>query len=305
MTRGVSGVISPDLRHPVVRFGGRPFDFSRRVAVIGIVNRTPDSFYDRGATFGLARAVDAAKSVIDAGADWIDIGGVPFGPGDYVSPAEEIDRVLPVIEAVSAMSDVVISVDTTRSEVADAAFSAGANVINDTSGLYDADMAATVAKHAGGLVVVHSVSPPRVPVARAEFDDVVKEVRDFLLTRTAMAQAAGLAPEQLIIDPGHDLNKNTYHSLELTRRLGEITNLGYPVLVAVSNKDFIGETLDVPVTERVAGSIAVATTCVLLGARLLRVHNVAETVAAVRTTEAVLGWRSPRNVAHNMGKSGS
>jgi dihydropteroate synthase len=301
MTPEVSGVISPHLRHPVVRFGGRTFDFSKRVAVIGIVNRTPDSFYDRGATFGLARAIDAARAVIDAGADWVDIGGVPFGPGTYVSPAEEIDRVLPVVEAVSAMSDVVISIDTTRSEVADAALSAGANVINDTSGLYDPEMAATVARHGGGLVVVHSVSPPRVPVPRAEFDNVVEEVRNFLLSRTEMAQQAGLAPEQLIIDPGHDLNKNTYHSLELTRRLGELTTLGYPVLVAVSNKDFIGETLDAPVTERVAGSIAVATTCLLLGARLLRVHNVAETVAAVRTTEAVLGWRSPGNVVHNMG----
>jgi dihydropteroate synthase len=296
----MSVIYQPALSTPIVRLGARTFDFSREIAVVGIVNRTPDSFYDQGSTFGLDACVAAAERLIGEGADWIDVGGAPFGPGPEVTLAEEIERVVPVVEAIRRVSDVVISVDTTNSAVAEQAFAAGADVVNDTSGLYDPQMAAVVAAANGAIVLVHSAAPPRTAVHRPQYDDVVTEVRDFLADRVERALAAGVAPEKILIDPGHDLHKNTFHSLELTRRLAEIAALPYPLFVAVSNKDFIGESLDATLDARVAGSVAVATICVLQGARMLRVHQVAETVGAVRAMRAVLGWLEPANPHHNL-----
>lgn len=269
---------------------------------MAIVNRTPDSFHDQGRTFALDAAVAAVRSAVAQGADWVDIGGVPFGlHAGEVSEAEELDRVVPVIAAVRADSDVVISVDTYRVAVAEAALAAGADVINDTSGLYEKGMADLVARTGATLVITHSLaSPPRTPVPRPRYGDVVAEVRAFLADRVALALDRGVAPGQLIIDPGHDLNKNTYHSLELTRRLDEIASLGYPLLAAVSHKDFIGETLDAPKEMRLEGTIAALTVCILKGARIVRVHDVAAAVRAVRMTEAILGWREPAYTRHNM-----
>jgi dihydropteroate synthase len=286
----------------VHRIGRREFDFTRQVAVMAIVNRTPDSFYDQGRTFALDAAVAAVRSAVAQGADWVDIGGVPFGlHAGEVSEAEELDRVVPVVAAVRADSDVVISVDTYRVGVAEAALAAGADVINDTSGLYEKGLADLVARTGATLVITHSLaSPPRTPVPRPRYGDVVAEVRAFLADRVALALDRGVAPEQIIIDPGHDLNKNTYHSLELTRRLDEIASLGYPLLAAVSHKDFIGETLDAPKDQRLEGTLAALTVCVLKGARIVRVHDVAAAVRAVRMTEAILGWREPVYTRHNM-----
>ena len=280
----------------------RVLDGDRRVAVMAIVNRTPDSFHDRGRTFALDRAVEAAERAVADGADWVDIGGVPFSAeAPDVSEAEELDRVLPVVEAVRAATDAVISVDTYRTEVARAAVAAGADVVNDTSGLHDPDLAGVIASTGATLVVTHSLAnPPRTKVVRPTYDDVVAEVAGFLTGRVQFALDQGVRREQLVIDPGHDLNKNTYHSLELTRRLGEITALGYPTLVALSNKDFIGETLDRPQHARLSGSLAALVVCVLAGARVVRVHDVAESVAAVRMTEAILGLREPAWTRHNM-----
>ncbi len=224
--------------------GGRSYDFARRVAVMAIVNRTPDSFHDRGRTFALEHATAAVRAAADAGADWIDIGGVPFAPGPSVSAAEELDRVMPVVEAARDLA--VVSVDTYRPEVARAVIEAGAGVVNDTSGLRDPAMADAVAGTGAALVVTHSLAPPRTPYPSPSYDDVTAEVGAFLRQRVELALTRGVRPEQIIIDPGHDLNKNTRHSLELTRRLDEIAAIGYPMLAAVSNKDFIGETLGVP-----------------------------------------------------------
>ena len=283
--------------------GGRRFDFARQVVVMAIINRTPDSFFDEGRTFGLDAAVRAALSAAHDGADWVDIGGVPFGRGPVVSVQEELDRVIPVVESISANSDVVISVDTTNAEVARASILAGAGVINDTSGLYDPDMAATIARSDATLVLTHSLQPPRSEPLRPEYDDVVHEVVDFLRDRITRAVAAGIPLERLIVDPGHDLNKNTFHTLELTRRLEEVVALQLPVLVAVSNKDFIGETLDRAKDQRLEGSIAAAVICVLKGARIVRMHDVPATVAAVRMTEAILGFREPAYALHNLGEA--
>ena len=266
---------------------------------MAIINRTPDSFFDDGRTFGLDAAVRAALDAVRDGADWVDVGGVPFGRGPVVSVQEELDRVIPVVEAITAGSDVVVSVDTTNAEVARASIRAGAGVINDTSGLFDPDMASTVAQSDATLVLTHSLQPPRSEPARPEYGDVVDEVVDFLRDRIERSVAAGIPLERLIVDPGHDLNKNTLHTLELTRRLEEVTALGLPVLVAVSNKDFIGETLDRAKDRRLEGSIAAAVICILKGARIVRMHDVPATVAAVRMTEAILGFREPMYAFHN------
>ncbi|WP_240691675.1 dihydropteroate synthase [Arthrobacter sp. CAU 1506] len=298
-----SGAFLPELHHPVHEFGSRRIDFRSQVALMAIVNRTPDSFYDGGRTFALDAAIDASMQAVAAGADWVDIGGVPFAPGPALSAREEAERIVPVIEAVRAASDVVISADTFLPEVAAASLRAGANVINDTTGLHDPDMAAVVAEGGAHLVITHSLAAPRTVYPRPRYGDVVEDVVGFLRRKVDLAVDLGIPAEKIIIDPGHDLNKNTLHSLEITRRFGEIAALGYPALAAVSNKDFIGETLDQPKQERLSGSLAAAVICVMNGARILRMHNVPEASAAIRMAEAVLGWREPSYLKHNMGEA--
>jgi dihydropteroate synthase len=293
----------PPLHASRRRIGAREFDFGREVAVMAIINRTPDSFYDEGRTFGLDAAVAASVAAVEAGADWVDIGGVPFAPGPALPVDEEAERVVPVIELVRAASDVVISVDTFHAEVARRSIAAGADVINDTTGLSDPELARIVADSDATLVITHSLAAPRTQYPRPTYADVVAEVIDFLRRRVDTAVAAGIPLERIIVDPGPDLNKNTLHTLELVRRLDEIAALGHPVLAALSNKDFIGETLDAPKRERLEGSLATAVAAVLAGARIVRVHEVAPTVAAMRMTEAVLGLREPAVLKHNMGDS--
>lgn len=292
---------TPPLLHPVHRFGTRTLDFSRQVALMAIVNRTPDSFYDAGATFALDAAVAASLQAAADGADWVDIGGVPFAPGPPLSAREEGDRVVPVIEAVAAASDVIISVDTFLPEVAARSIAAGAHVINDTTGLHNPDIAAVVAESGAHLVITHSLARPRTVYPRPSYGDVVAEVAAFLREKVELAISLGVAPEQIIIDPGHDLNKNTLHTLEITRRFNEIAALGFPALAAVSNKDFIGETLNQDKAARLEGSLATAVICLLGGARILRMHNVRAANSAIRMTEATLGWRAPAYLRHNMG----
>ncbi len=292
-------MVTPDASL-VRRIGAREFDFSRRVAVMAIVNRTPDSFHDKGATFALERAVEASLAAVADGADWVDVGGVPFGRGPVVELAEELERIVPLVSAIRGVSDVVISVDTFSARVAEAALAAGADVVNDTSGLWDPDMAAVVAAGGGHIVLTHSLTPPRTAHPSPQYDDLVRTVTEHLRARIDTALAAGVPFEHLIVDPGHDLNKNTLHSLELTRRLAEVAELGPPVLVALSNKDFIGETLDRTQYERLEGSLAAAVVSIMNGARIVRVHDVRASVAAVRMTEAILGWREPAWLKHNM-----
>ncbi|MHA7285161.1 dihydropteroate synthase [Arthrobacter sp. MDT3-44] len=291
----------PVFRHGVHAFGSRTIDFDRRVALIAVINRTPDSFYDGGATFALQAAVDASLKAVDDGADWVDIGGAPFSPGDPIPAAEEAERIVPVISAVRAASDVIISADTFLPDVARQALAAGANVVNDTTGLRDPDMAAVVADAGAHLIITHSLAEPRTVYPRPSYDDVVREIVEFLLRKVEEAIRLGIPEDRILLDPGHDLNKNTLHSLEITRRFAEIAGLGFPTVAAVSNKDFIGETLDRPKRERVEGSLAAAVICILGGARVVRMHNVPASRAAIDLTEAVLGWRQPAYLRHNMG----
>nr|WP_082452419.1 dihydropteroate synthase [Frigoribacterium sp. Leaf44] len=272
---------------------------------MAIVNRTPDSFFDQGATFALDRAVQAAVDAAAAGADWVDIGGVPFAPGPELSASDELDRVLPVVEALSVRSDVVISVDTFRPEVAERVIAAGAHVVNDTTGLHDPRLADVVADSGATLVVTHSLAAPRRPHPRPHYDDVVAEVVEFLARRVDVARAHGVPDDRLVVDPGHDLNKTTRHSLELTRRLSEVAALGHPTLAAVSNKDFIGESLGRDKPDRLAGSLAAAAVSVLQGARIVRMHDVRASVDAVRMVEAILGWRDPVVERHNLAEDAS
>ncbi|MFF1635654.1 dihydropteroate synthase [Leifsonia sp. NPDC058248] len=291
----------PPLRFPVRTIGARTFDFSRQVAVMAVVNRTPDSFFDQGRTFVLDRAVAAGFEAVENGADWVDIGGAPFAPGAPIPVEEEAERVLPVIAELRAGSDVVISVDTFHAEIARAAIEAGATVINDTTGLSDPRLLPVVADSEATLVITHSLAAPRTSYPRPHYDDIAREVAEFLADRVERAMAAGIPEDRLVIDPGHDLNKNTLHSLELTRRLSVIADLGLPTLAAVSNKDFIGETLDADRTERREGSIAAAVVSIVNGARIIRMHDVIASVAAARMTAAILGLREPAYLRHNLG----
>jgi len=293
----------PPLRDPVRTIGSRTFDFSRQIAVMAVINRTPDSFYDQGATFALDRAIEASLGAAAEGADWVDIGGVKFGPGPEVPLEEELDRVIPVIEAVAAASDVVISVDTFRPEVAAAAIAAGASVVNDTTGLFYPELADAVAASTASLVITHSLATPRTWYPRPSYNDVAGDIAAFLERKVQLAVSRGVPENRIIVDPGHDLNKNTRQTLELTRRMDEVCALGFPTLAAVSNKDFIGETLDREKRDRLAGSIAAATVAVMLGARIVRMHNVRESVDAMRMVEAILGWREPKFTIHNMGET--
>lgn len=275
-------------------------DLDHRVAVMAIVNRTRDSFFDGGRTFELDAAIDAALAAADAGADVIDVGGVPFSPdAQEVSEAEETDLICPLVEAITEQSQVMVSVDTFRSAVAAAAIEAGAHIINDTSGLSDPELAPLTARTGAGLIVTHSLAAPRTHLRRPRYDDVVTEVLAFLRERVALAEASGVRRGQLVIDPGPDLNKNTRHTLELLHRLDEFTVLGLPVLAACSNKDFIGETLDRPKDQRLTGSLVAAAWCIERGARMIRVHDVAHHVEAARMTEALLGLREPAYQRHN------
>lgn len=290
----------PDLKYPVHDFSHRSIDFSQRIAVMAVVNRTPDSFFDAGSTFRLDQAIAAAMQAVQDGADWVDIGGVPFSPGPALSWQEEAERVVPVIRAVRERSDVLISADTFLPQVAQAAIQAGADVINDTTGLSQPGMAQVVADSGAHLVLTHSLAKPRTVYPRPHYADVVGEVRDYLARKVELAVQAGIGEQKLIIDPGHDLNKNTRHTLELTGNFSPIAELGYPALAAVSNKDFIGETLNLPKSERMVGSMVSATMCIMGGARIIRMHNVPEAVQTVHLIEAAAGWRAPAYQVHNM-----
>lgn len=278
-------------------------DTSRRVLVMGIVNRTQDSFFDEGRTWELEQAVSAGLRAAEEGADIVDVGGVKFAPGDPLDPAEEAARVVPVIEQLrrELPGEVLLSVDTFHASVARAALEVGADLINDTTGLSDPRMAEEVARAGASLVLTHSVAEPRRPFPRPRYEDVVEEVRDFLAARLERALEAGIARERIVLDPGPDLNKSTQQTLEVLRDWGEYAALGLPLLAALSRKDFVGESLGLPKEERLAGSLAAAAWTIRLGARILRVHDVRETVRMVRMLEVLAGWREPAGpLVHNV-----
>jgi dihydropteroate synthase len=262
---------------------------------MAIVNRTPDSFFDHGATFAQDAALRAVERAITEGADIIDIGGVKAGPGATVDAVEEIRRTVSTIAAVGAeFPDVVISIDTWRAEVAREAVPAGADLINDTWAGADERLAEVAAATGAGLVCSHAGGlRPRTRPHRAAFADVVADVVGTVTRLADRAVSLGVRPDGILIDPAHDFGKNTRHSLEITRRLGELVDTGWPVLVALSNKDFVGETLDLPVDDRLEGTLAATAVSAWLGARVFRAHHVRPTRRVLDMVAAIRGDRQP------------
>jgi dihydropteroate synthase len=285
----------------VLTLGRRSFD-DTDLLVMAIVNRTRDSFYDRGATFAEDKAMERVRTVVAQGADLVDIGGVKAGPGEVVDAAEEIRRTVPFVAAVRAeFPDLVISVDTWRAEVGREVCRAGADVLNDAWGGFDPALAEVAAEHGAALVCTHTNgATPRTPPHRPSYDDVVAAAVEATVALAERAVALGVRRDSLLIDPAHDFDKNTWHSLELTRRLDEMVATGWPVLVSLSHKDFVGETLDAPLDERLVGTLAATSVSAWLGARVFRVHDVAETRQTLDMVASVRGTRPPSRVVRGL-----
>jgi len=274
---------------------GRHTFATGELTVMAIVNRTPDSFFDHGATFAEDAALRAVDRAVAEGAAIVDVGGVKAGPGPEVSVPEEIRRTVATIAAVRARyPDLVISVDTWRAEVAAEAVAAGADLINDTWAGADPALAEVAAATGAGLVCSHAGGlAPRTRLHRAAYDDVMADVVATVTRLADRAVGLGVRADGILVDPAHDFGKNTRHSLEVTRRLGELVDTGWPVLIAVSNKDFVGEALNLPVTERLPGTLAATAISAWLGARVFRAHQVRQTRQVLDMVATIRGERSP------------
>ena len=281
---------------------GRAVFADTDLLVMAIVNRTPDSFFDKGASWADDAAMERVHRVVAEGADIIDIGGVKAGPGDYVSPEEEARRTVPFIAAVrDAYPDIVISVDTWRHEVGRAACVVGADILNDAWGGVDPELAVVAAEFSAAIVCTHTGgAEPRTRPHRVAYDDVMDDIIARTTALADRASAVGVPREGIIIDPGHDFGKNTWHSLEATRRIGEMVATGWPVLISTSNKDFVGETLDRPVDQRLLGSLASVAVTAHAGARIFRVHAVAETREVLDMVASILGTREPARTVRGL-----
>lgn len=286
---------------PMPTLCGRPVP-AERPLVMAIVNRTPDSFYDRGATFTDTAAMRRVDEVVAAGADILDIGGVKAGPGESVDADEETRRVVPFVEAVRRRHpDVLISIDTWRGEVARRALSAGSDLVNDTWAGHDPGVLDAAGEAGAGFVCSHTGGAvPRTRPFRVGYEDVVQDVVDELTAAAQRALAAGVPADGVLIDPTHDFGKNTFHGLELLRRIDELVATGWPVLMALSNKDFVGETVDRAVGDRLAGTLAATAWAAACGVAAFRAHEVAETVDVIRMTAAIAGHTAPLNTIRGL-----
>jgi len=262
---------------------------------MGIVNRTPDSFYDPGASWTEAAALDLAARHLEEGADIIDVGGVKAGPGEAVNPAEEVRRTAGFVALLRERHpDAVISVDTWRADVAEVLLAEGADLVNDTWGGPDPRVPEVVARAGAGMVCAHAGGlAPRTRPHRVAYDDVVADVRARVTGLADRAVACGVRPDGILIDPAHDFGKNTWQSLEVTRRLDELVATGWPVLVALSRKDFLGETLDLPPDRRLEATLAATAISAWHGARVFRAHDVAATRQVLDTVASIRGLRPP------------
>jgi dihydropteroate synthase len=258
---------------------------------MGVLNVTPDSFSDGGLWFERDAAIGHALEMIEQGADVIDVGGESTRPGaDPVPEEEELRRVISVIEAVRSRTDVPISVDTRKPEVARRALEAGASIVNDTAGEdFDREMDRVVADGSAGYVIMHSRGSPETMRSLTDYDDVVADVSDFLEKRVTDAEAAGVPREALAIDPGIGFAKTPAQSLALLRATRRLVDIGVPVLIGTSRKSFIGTVLDVPEDQRIEGTLASICWSVAAGARIVRVHDVVPALRTVRLLEAIMG----------------
>jgi len=264
-------------------------DFAHRTAVMAVLNITPDSFFDGGRHFDAGRAIAGGLAMAEAGADIIDVGGESSRPGaEPVSQADELARVIPVIQGLRRQCPLAISIDTYKAPVARAALDAGADIVNDISALgFDAAMAPLVAHEKIPVVLMHMRGTPRTMQADPQYGDVVREVRDFLAERLYDAIDAGIDADSIVLDPGIGFGKTVEHNIQLLRGLPILAALGQPLLVGVSRKTFIGKILGLEPDQRLEGSLAAAVAAVLGGANIIRVHDVAETCRAVRVADAL------------------
>lgn len=266
---------------------GKSLDLSAP-RIMGILNVTPDSFSDGGKFFSPDAALKQALKLVEDGADILDIGGESTRPGSEVVPVQqEIDRVAPVIEAISAEIDVPISIDTMKAEVMRAAVAAGAGLINDVNALRSDNALETAVELGVPVCLMHMQGTPQTMQNEPQYADVVKEVEQFLLERVAVCEKAGIKPEQIMLDPGFGFGKRARHNLRLMKHLSQLTALPYPVLVGVSRKSIIGDMLKVSVNERLAGSLSLASIAVWQGAKLIRTHDVKQTAQAVKLSHHV------------------
>ena len=276
---------------PFLTLGDRTYDIGHRALVMGILNRTPDSFYDKGATFALDDLLARAEQLVADGADLLDVGGVKAGPGPEVTEPEELDRVIPALQALHDRLDVPLSVDTWRASVAREAYGVGAVVGNDISGFADPDYLAVAARAGATVVATHIRLAPRVRDPEPEYTDVVATVRDFLLDRASRAEQAGIPPDRIVVDAGLDLGKTSEQSLALLRASDTLSGLGYPLLLSASNKTFLGVLYDLAIGERREASLIAAALGTTLGCRILRVHDVAGTRRVAEVLAAISAAR--------------
>jgi dihydropteroate synthase len=281
-----------DLTHPsgcVIKTRHGTMDARRRTLLMGIINVTPDSFYDGGKRLDPDRAVADGISLVEAGADVIDVGGESTRPGaKAVSLEEELQRVLPVIRGLRRSVKVPLSIDTYKAQVARAALIEGGDIVNDISALrFDPQMAVLVAAEKVPVVLMHMQGTPRTMQAEPYYNHVLREVQDFLTTQVRLAVEAGVERENIIIDPGIGFGKTLDHNLALLRGLPALASVGQPLLVGASRKTFIGKILGVEPEERLEGSLAAAIAAVFGGAHIIRVHDVKETRKAIRVADAI------------------
>jgi dihydropteroate synthase len=274
---------------PVLEVGPRRYDIRTRALVMGILNRTPDSFFDHGATWPWDAFWARAEQVVAEGADILDVGGVKAGPGPEVTEAEEMERVLPAVEGLVSRFDLPVSVDTWRASVAREAFRLGARVGNDISGFADPGYLRVAAAAGAAVVATHIRLAPRVPDPDPVYADLVPDVCRFLSERAGRARSAGIPPARVMLDAGLDLGKTASQSLELLRGTSRLARLGYPVLLSASNKTFLGKLLDLEIDERREASAAAHALGISLGARVVRAHDVRGTCRVRDMLAAILG----------------
>lgn len=284
--------------HPITLPDGRTLAFDARRLIMGIVNTTPDSFSDGGQFDDTESAIAHARALLAQGADILDIGGESTRPGaTKVSLDEELQRTIPVIRGIiAAHPDAIVSIDTTKAEVARQAIDAGASIINDISGMtFDEAMPSVAATTRAPVIVMHIRGTPETMQDDTSYVDVVAEVTEFLQQRVEVAREHGIPSTQLILDPGIGFGKSVEQNYEIIRRLPELNALGHAVLIGTSRKSLIGKLLDKPATERLLGTAATVAGAIMTGAHIIRVHDVDEMVDVVRVTEAICGLeRSPR-----------
>ncbi len=259
--------------------------------IMGILNMTPDSFSDGGQFKSHDKAIDHALKMVEEGANIIDIGGESTRPGaESVQLEEELSRTIPIIEAIRLKSDCLISIDTYKSKVAKAALVSGADMVNDISGLtFDHNMASLVAERNVPVIIMHIKGKPGDMQKNPNYDNLIKEIKAFFEVQIAIAKKAGIDSGNIILDPGIGFGKRLEDNFEIIRELGQISTMGYPVLLGPSRKSFIGFTLDLPIEERIEGTLASITAGVINGARIVRVHDIRATRRTLTITEKIMG----------------